>query len=239
MYDFVTCESCQTPKTYFAIFWILLHFTSKLFHPQRWWQTRSYYMHLWLFFSMIDQIASISNTLNLGWDVWHLHLLLTKEIRWYFVLFTFLLACQIFATMQLHLGKTSWKQDNFIERRIGGTRPLIEVLPLTYLLLKNILCFSKKGHIFKNTSDIAIFTKGPPQRSKGPPPNIAPHKTIPLQATLKVNFTAKRQGPGNLWMIKLWTLWDNLIPSTRRSLVYDTIDLIFAKPYKLQNASRQ
>ena len=99
--------------------------------------------------------------------------------------------------------------------------------------------FQKKGHIFKNTSDIAIFTKGPPQRSKGPPPNIAPHKTIPLQATLKVNFTAKRQGPGNLWMIKLWTLWDNLIPSTRRSLVYDTIDLIFAKPYKLQNASRQ
>ena len=192
-------------------------------------------------------IASISNTLNLGWDVWHLHLLLTKEIRWYFVLFTFLLACQIFATMQLHLGKTSWKQDNFIERQIGRTRPLSNFylshtppdVVIRNPLLKNILCFSNKGYIFKNTSYIAIFTKGPPQRSKGPPPNIATHKKIPLQATLKVTFTAKRQGPGNLWTIKFWTLWDNLIPSTRRSLVYDTMDLIFAKPYKLQNASRQ
>ena len=101
-------------------------------------------------------IASISNTLNLGWDVWHLHLLLTKEIRWYFVLFTFLLACQIFATMQLHLGKTSWKQDNFIERQIGRTRPLSNFylshtppdVVIRNLLRKNILCFSKKKRLY-------------------------------------------------------------------------------------------
>ena len=98
-----------------------------------------------------------------------------------------------------------------LNARLGGRGPLSKFylsptspdVVIRNLLLKNILCFSKKGYIFKNTSDIAIFTEGPPQRSKGPPPNIAPHKTIPLQATLKVTFTAKRQGPGNLWTIKL------------------------------------
>ena len=91
-------------------------------------------------------------------------LLLTKEIRWYFVLFTFLLACQIFATMQLHLGKTSWKQDNLIVAGLEGG-PLSKFylshappdVVIRNLLLKNILYFSKnaifsRSHIYKRAA---------------------------------------------------------------------------------------